>query len=130
VTHGGGFRGDWSPDGSRIAYDKQLLQGSVRESGYQAMLEVADASTGKVLMSKQSRSELGSPVWSPDGKRLTATLGNSVWIIDPETGEQRLGVQFPQGFVALFRAPWTPDGKSVIVNRRERASHIALLENF
>jgi len=129
VTHGGGFRGDWSPDGARIAYDSQLLQGSVRERGDQATLGIAEASTGKILW-KASQGNLGSPVWSPDGKRLSATAGNSVWIINPETGDRRLAIQFPQNFVILFRAAWTQDGKSVIVNRRERVSHIVLLENF
>ena len=51
-------------------------------------------------------------------------------MIDAETGERRLAVEFPQPFVAMFRAAWTQDGKSVIVNRRERVSHIVLLENF
>jgi len=51
-------------------------------------------------------------------------------MIDPQTGEQHLVVQFPQDFVAMFRAAWTQDGKAVIVNRRERTSHIELLENF
>jgi serine/threonine protein kinase len=130
LTHGGGMRGDWSPDGRRIAYDIQVLQGSVREGDNQSTLEIAEASTGKVLVRKAFRQSLASPVWSPDGKRLSAVAGNSIWMIDPETGGQRLAVQFPQDFVAMFRAAWTQDGKSVIVNRRERTSHIALLENF
>jgi Tol biopolymer transport system component len=129
VTHGGGFRGDWSPDGSRIAYDKQVLGGSVREADYQITVEIAEASTGKFLR-KVSQGNLTSPIWSPDGKRVSATRGNSVWLIDPETGEARLAVQFPRNLVAMFRAAWTPDGKSVIVNLRERVSHIVLLENF
>jgi Tol biopolymer transport system component len=130
VTHSGGFRGDWSPDGGRIAYDTQVLQGGPREREQRTTtLEIAEAETGKVLR-KLSAASLASPVWSPDGKRLSATnSGNSVWIIDPETGERRLAIQFPQNFVALFRAAWTQDGKSIIVNRRERVSHIVLLEN-
>jgi serine/threonine protein kinase/Tol biopolymer transport system component len=129
MTHSGGFRGDWSPDGSHIAYDIQVLQGSVREGDNEVALEIAEASTGMVLR-KVSGAGLTSPVWSPDGKRLSATSGNSVWMIDPGTGERRLAVEFPKNFVALFRAAWAPDGKSVIVNRRERLSHIVLLENF
>jgi len=129
MTHGGGFRGDWSPDGSRIAYDKQLLQGSVRERDFQTSLEIADAATGKLLR-KVSATDLGSPIWSPDGKRLSATQDNSVWTIDPETGEGRRAIEFPKDFVTLFRAAWTQDGKYVIVNRRQRVSHIVLLENF
>jgi Tol biopolymer transport system component len=131
ITHGGGFRGDWSPDGSRIAYDIQVLQGSPREGDFQSTIEIADSSTGKVQMTKHLKTALGSPVWSPDGKQLTATaLDNSVWLIDPQTGQQRLVVQFPQGFVSIFRAAWTQDGKSVIVNRRERPSRVVLMENF
>ena len=129
VTHGGGFRGDWSPDGGRIAYDKQLLQGSVRENDFRATMEVADATTGKLLRTVAVR-DLASPIWSPDGKRLSATQDNSVWTIDPETGEGRRAIQFPPDFVIIFRAAWTQDGKYVIVNRRQRVSHIVLLENF
>jgi serine/threonine protein kinase/Tol biopolymer transport system component len=130
LTHGGGFRGDWSPDGSRIAYDIQVLQGSVREADTQSTLAIAEAATGSVLVKKAFRQAVTSPVWSPDGKRLTATAGNSVWMIDPETGDERLAVQFPPDFVPMFRAAWAQDGQSIIVNRRERTSHIALLENF
>ena len=32
-----------------LSYDKQLLQGSVRERDFQATMEIADATTGKVL---------------------------------------------------------------------------------
>jgi Tol biopolymer transport system component len=129
VTHEGGFRGDWSPDGGRIAYDKQLLQGSVRESDFQATMEIADAATGKVLQ-KVSVRDLASPIWSPDAKRLSATQENSVWTIDPETGQGRRAIQLPPNFVPMFRAAWTQDGKYVILNRRQRVSHIVLLENF
>jgi Tol biopolymer transport system component len=130
LTHSGGFRGDWSPDGSRIAYDTQVLQGGPREREQQpTALEIADASTGTVIR-KVPAPNLVSPVWSPNGKQLTATSGNSVWLIDSETGDRRVAIQFPQDFRVLFRAAWTPDGKSVIVNRQERVSHIALMENF
>jgi TolB protein len=130
LTHSGGFRGDWSPDGGRIAYDTLLLQGGPRDrENRTTTLEIAEAATGKVLR-KLSAGGLESPVWSPDGKRLSATSGNSVWMIDPETGERRLAVEFPKNFVAVFRAAWTPDGKSVIVNLQERTTHIVLLENF
>ena len=130
VTHSNGFRGDWSPDGDRIAYDTQVLQGGPREREQgPSGIEIAEASTGKILR-KVPAPNLQSPVWSRDGKRLTATFGNSVWIIDPDTGERHAAVQFPQDFNTIFRAAWAPDGKSVIVNRQQRVSQIVLMENF
>ncbi len=51
-------------------------------------------------------------------------------MIDPETGERQLAIQFQQNFRVLFRAAWTPDGKAVIVNRQQRFSRIVLMENF
>jgi len=130
LTHSNAFRGDWSPDGKHIAYDTLVLQGGPLEREQRAnSLEIADSSTGQVVK-KVPAPNLQSPVWSPDGKRLSATSANAVWIIDPETGERQLAVQFPQDFLIIFRAAWAPDAKSVMVNRQERVSKIVLLENF
>jgi Tol biopolymer transport system component len=75
------------------------------------------------------------PVWSPDGRRFTAiktenTDNDSVWIFDSATGQGKPAVTFPGRFHLIFRVLWTPDGKSVIVNRYESNSHVILLENF
>jgi dipeptidyl aminopeptidase/acylaminoacyl peptidase len=75
------------------------------------------------------------PVWSPDGQRFTAVRtespdNDSVWIFDATTGDGKPAVKFPGRFQLIFRALWAPDGKSVIVNRRERTSHVVLLEDF
>jgi hypothetical protein len=59
-----------------------------------------------------------------------AVAGDSVWTFDAESGQGRKAIQFPDGFHLLFRAVWTPDGKSIIVNRSETTSHIVLLENL
>jgi hypothetical protein len=53
-----------------------------------------------------------------------------VWIFDAHTREGRLAVKFPPPFHMIFRVAWTPDGKSLIVNRSETVSHIMMLENF
>jgi hypothetical protein len=50
-------------------------------------------------------------------------------MIDPETANARR-FNSPPGFVPLFRAAWSKDGKSVIVNRQERPSRLVMLENF
>jgi Tol biopolymer transport system component len=116
-TQDGGLRGDWSPSGDRIAYD-------VNDS----RVRIA-ASSGKVLREVKGVN-LYSPVWSPDGKRVSAHGRASVWIVDPETGGARLAVQFPDSYRFNYRAAWTPDGKSVVVNKSTSNSRIVLLENF
>ena len=130
LTHSNAFRGDWSPDGQRIAYDTLVLQGGPLEREQRAnSIEIAEASTGK-LRRKVSAANLQSPVWNSDGTRLTATTNNAVWMIEAETGERHLAVEFPRDFLIIFRAAWSPDGKSVMVNRQERVNKIVLLENF
>jgi Tol biopolymer transport system component len=74
-------------------------------------------------------------VWSPDGRHVSyGRSGNSdqssIWVADAETGESRLAAQFPRRFHIIFRAGWSRDGKSLIVNRNQPVSSIVLLENF
>jgi Tol biopolymer transport system component len=117
-TKEGGLRGDWSPAGDRIAYD--VNDNRVR---------IAEASSGKVLREVQ-KSNLSSPVWSPDGKLISAHGPASVWTIDPNSGDAKLAVQFPQDYRFTFRAAWMPDGRSVVVNKYMTTSQIVLLERF
>jgi Tol biopolymer transport system component/tRNA A-37 threonylcarbamoyl transferase component Bud32 len=127
LTKEGGTRGDWSPADDRIVYSAESPGGGA--------LKVA-AFDGNVLLRIPYADAAGAlPVWSPDGRRFSAIHRegrelDSVWIFDALTGEGRKAVQFPAGFGLIFRAVWTPDGASIIVNRSENTSHIVLLENF
>jgi Tol biopolymer transport system component len=124
ITREGGFRGDWSPVDNRIVFWKA------------GQLQVVEADSGKVLL-KIPASDLTwtLPVWSPDGSHFSAMReeaheSSSLWTFDAKTGERRLAATLPAGFHTMFRAAWSGDGQSLIVNRRKTISHIVLLENF
>jgi Tol biopolymer transport system component len=124
ITQNGGTRGDWSPVDSRIVY--------LAPTG----LEVADVNSGSVQLSVQIQGLTWSlPAWSPDGRQFSAirtgsAISDSIWIFDAQTGQAREAAKFPGRFHMIFRAGWTDDGRSLIVNRNEIVSHIVLLENF
>jgi Tol biopolymer transport system component len=124
ITREGGFRGDWSPVDNRIVYWKA------------GQLGVVEADSGRVLL-KIPAGDLtwALPVWSPDGRHFSSMReeprqSSSLWIFDATTGERRLAAILPEGFHTIFRAGWSKDGRSLIVNRDKTISHIVLLENF
>jgi serine/threonine protein kinase len=124
ITREGGFRGDWSPTDNRIVYWKA------------GELQVAEVDSGRVLLKIPAADLIWAlPVWSPDGRYFSAMReeahGNSsLWMFDAKTGERRLAAMLPAGFHTIFRAAWSGDGRSLIVNRHREISHIVLLENF
>ncbi len=119
-----GGRLDWSPAGNRIVIWTP------------AGAEIVDSNTGKTIASiALPGSSWSLPVWSPDGRRLSVIrsdnqTNDSVWIYDAESGLGRLAVQFPPPFHLWFRASWTRDARSVVVDRIETVSHIVMLEGF
>jgi Tol biopolymer transport system component len=128
LTKNGGIRGDWSPVDNRFVH---VVGGPARKPS----LEVVDFD-GDVLLSVEWPDALRTlPVWSPDGRRFSATKAespdnDSVWVFDATTGEGTPAVRFPGRFRLSFRVLWTPDGRSVVVNPLEQISHVVLLENF
>ncbi|HEY3124189.1 MAG TPA: hypothetical protein VGK70_09000, partial [Thermoanaerobaculia bacterium] len=124
ITREGGFRGDWSPVDNRIAFWKA------------GQLQVVEVDSGKVLLRIPAGDLTWTlPVWSPDGSHFSAMReeaheSSSLWTFDAKTGERRLLATLPAGFHTMFRAAWSGDGQSLIVNRRKTISHIVLLENF
>src|ERR671931_329660 len=87
-----GRRPDWSPDGKRLAVE--------RDSG----IWVVDVANGA-----ETRVGRGSdPAWSPDGGRLAVWDGDGVWILDLADGSRRL--------VARGGEPdWAADGRIAFV---------------
>jgi Tol biopolymer transport system component len=115
-----GYRSNWSPTDSRIAWWSA-------GSG----IEIVDANTGELI--RRIASADTHPTWSPDGKRIAAVQGDGgrlVYVFDASTGERVSAIEFPDNFHAIFRACWSRDARSLIINRQEYLSHIVLVENF
>lgn len=87
----------WSPDGSRLAFDRTVYE---RESHWQVVV-VLDLATGKETVLRGPEGSADSPAWSPDGTQLaflsmkpTRVTGHCGGGGYPET---RLRVMAPDG---------------------------------
>lgn len=120
----GFFRGDWSPDGRTIA--------GYRDSGDLQLLDIA---TGSYKVLAGGRWSWALPVWNRSGTKVAAArpenaISDAVWILDVRTGDAKKAAVFHRPFHIVFRTPFTPDERAVIVNREQMVSNIVLLENF
>ncbi len=104
------FDGHFSPDGKRIAYVHDRLQGT--DGKFQINVVNADGSGAKVLIPHRAFEE--SPRWSPDGKALlfvsTRDGNQEIYRADADgTNVKRLTSE-----VAADNCPsWSPDGRRV-----------------
>lgn len=99
----------WSPDGSRIAFAKQV--------GKTQRLCVCDPDGGHVTELRDADNPLGftMPAWSPDGARIAysdAVNGALELFLINADGTGRRQLTWAQ-FVNVYPA-WAPDGKSLV----------------
>lgn len=93
----GGSVADWSPDGSRIAYQKEDDLFIARADG---------SHRRRVLVSARN------PSWSPDGTSIAVSRNGNLWTFRPRDAEAtRLTRRQPGQY---FRNPsWSPDGSRI-----------------
>jgi len=91
----------WSPDGSRIAFQ--------RDNG---IYVAAGPGGGKLLV---GGNEPGRAAWSPDGTKLAFTVGDEIWVagrgIVPAHAIAR-------GMADASSPSWSPEGDAVVYSRR------------
>jgi Tol biopolymer transport system component len=109
-----------SPDGTQIAY----MSGTTDSSGVRAQLMVArtDGTGSRELWSEASVA-LGTPAWSPDGKRIALFRGgnqntaSAVVIVDVASGKARY---HPSPHGAILSNPcWDGTGTGILVAEGE-----------
>jgi TolB protein len=126
----GAFRGDWIrlPDGSGTRIVSTL--------GGDGGVRIFDVERRRVVRDVRFAGDsLALPVFSSDGRSFSVSLREgrnreAIWIYDVETGEGRVAARFPERFRFLFRAAWTDGDRTLVVNRYDVISHIALIDNF
>ena len=69
ASEGVNGRPTWSPDGTKLAFERQLI-GPLRNGGCQATIYVVDAEGGNLVQLVPERMVALWPSWSPDGSRL------------------------------------------------------------
>jgi Tol biopolymer transport system component len=95
---------DWSPDGTKIAYEREL-----GGDHWRIWVMNADGSGQTALTPESIYSDDSSPTWSPDGSRIAfaSTRGGTwnIWVINADgTNLHSLGTVFASD------PAWSPDG--------------------
>ncbi len=102
------FDGSWSPDGKKIAYVYDILQGT--DGKLQINMIPATGGASSVLIPNKAFEE--SPRWSPDGKQIAFVStrdGNQEIYLQKGNDVQRLTSEI----AADYSPSWSPDGKRI-----------------
>jgi dipeptidyl aminopeptidase/acylaminoacyl peptidase len=90
---------DWSPDGSKLAYD----------NGNGAVV-VSDATSGNA----QTVLKGADPAWSPDGSRLALARQQAILVAAPDGSGERIVT------TGAVEPDWSPDGTKLVFTRTDK----------
>ncbi|MBM3812249.1 MAG: hypothetical protein FJW20_11530 [Acidimicrobiia bacterium] len=105
----------WSPDGKTLAF--------ARAGAAVRGIYVVPALGGPERQILKTDMAVAGLDWSPDGKALAVSLGDrnhadAIWLVDPETREQRLLTHPPAGSLGDSAPVFSPDGRQLAFIRR------------
>ena len=118
----GAIEGDWSPDGKRVCFVRQLPGGA-----WVLGVAAADGSNERVLSSPRDGRSLAAPRWSPAGDRVAVvasgaltSVGDELRLVDVEGGST---VVLPTPAGGLISAPaWLRHGKALLYAQSEQVT--------
>ena len=117
---------DWSPDGSRIAFDHWTPDAAVPGRDLiDIWTAAADGSDARrVAACDLPCFQLAYPAWSPDGTQLAVVRfdeqvdgdwgPSAIEIIDVATGARRVVHESADGSIAYYNPRWSPDGSQIV----------------
>jgi Tol biopolymer transport system component len=125
--------GDWSPDGSRIAFVRSREQG--RAPGSVLAVAGSDGSAERVLATT-SQLPIASPRWSPSGTtiayvELGRTFGKAdqLVLLDVANGKSRSLPPRATGG-SISSVAWTSDGKGIVYAQSEELTALVPLSRL
>jgi Tol biopolymer transport system component len=96
----------WSPDGSRIAFDKGIYEASEREDILKTIDVWSVRADGRGLRNLTRDGSASSPAWSPNSRALAFGRGNGIFVVRRDGSRRR---QVARRFDPTTPA-WSPDG--------------------
>ena len=114
--------GDWSPDGKRVAFVRQLAGGA-----WVLGAAAADGSGERVLLAPRDGRSLAAPRWSPAGDRIAVvgsgaltSVGDELRLVGVEDGGTTV---LPTQAGGLISAPaWLRGGKALLYAQSEQVT--------
>jgi WD40-like Beta Propeller Repeat len=89
---------DWSPDGSRIAFDKSM-------STPEGIYTVVPTGGSQTFLAGGA-----DPSWSPDATRIAFTRGGDIWVMTSSGSPQ---VNVTNSAATDSQPTWSPDGRKI-----------------
>jgi serine/threonine protein kinase/Tol biopolymer transport system component len=113
-----------SPDGMQLAVTRDVLE----KGESRLLLTAADGSHERLLTKLPLPQGAMSPVWSPDGRRIAAAHGQSLYLVDAATGTKE-SVPLTGWHGSIRDVAWTADGKALLVSAVDdrSAGHFQIL---
>lgn len=110
------WRPRWSPDGTRIAFERSLEKDTQK---YQMFIMNADGTDQQQLTYSNEGDRNGAPAWSPDGRSLAFKSNRSgrkeIYVMDLESRKvkQLTDAEGKKGS-GSYSPDWSPDGEEIV----------------